>query len=402
MRAIRAGGLFDGTKALGPGTVLIEGSRIRAVDTTGAEAPAGAEIVDFGAEAWIVPGLIDAHVHLAFDASDAAVDHLVHADDDRVLAGMRRAARRALDAGVTTVRDLGDRDYLASRLRDEAALRPQVQPHVVAAGPPLTTPGGHCHFLGGEVQGRAALVAAVRERHERGCEVVKVMASGGAMTPGTFMHVPQYSAEDLRAVVDEAHRLGMTAAAHVHAPEAIARALDAGFDTLEHLSFYTEDGPRPTPSLVDRIVDSGATVSLTLGRLPDEPVTEVVADSLRRLRPTWAALHRAGVATTVGTDAGIRRAKPHDVLPYGVAELADTIGMTAAEALAAVTSVAAAACGLAGVKGTVKAGADADLLVVAGNPLHDLTALRRVRCVYRAGCRTGRGESEATDREAGA
>ncbi|WP_329586694.1 amidohydrolase family protein [Kitasatospora sp. NBC_01250] len=385
LKALRAGGLFDGTTALGPGTVLVEDGRIKAVDTTGARPPEGAEVIDHGADAWILPGLIDTHVHLVFDAGDAPVDHLAARDDDAVLAGMRRAAARALAAGITTVRDLGDRGYLALRLREEAAARPYVQPHIVAAGPPITSPGGHCHFLGGEAWGREALVAAVRERHERGCEVVKVMASGGHMTPGTFMHLPQYPTEDLRAVVDEAHRLGMRTATHVHSAEATARVLDAGFDTLEHLTFFTEDGPRPTSPLVERVIGSGATVSLTVGRLPGEPLSPLLTECLRRLCPTWARLHRAGVAITAGTDAGICRYKPHDVLPYAVTDLAGPIGMTPAQALAAVTSVAAAACALTGVKGCLKAGADADLLVVGGNPLHDLTALRDVRCVYRIG-----------------
>ncbi|WP_232246298.1 amidohydrolase family protein [Kitasatospora mediocidica] len=386
IKALRAGGLFDGTTAFGPSMVLVEDGRIKDVDTTGAQPPEGAEVVDYGAEAWILPGLIDTHVHLAFDASGDPVAGLEGAADDDVLAGMRRAAGRALEAGVTTVRDLGDRGYLALRLREEAASWPHVQPHIVAAGPPITSPGGHCHFLGTEVWGREALIAAVRERHERGCEVVKVMASGGAMTPGTSMHLPQYQAQDLRAVVEEAHRLGMTTAAHVHSSEAIVQTLDAGFDTLEHLTFFTDHGPDPDPALVDRIAGHGATLSLTVGRLPDEPAAGRIAQMLGRLYPAWARLHGAGAAITAGTDAGINRAKPHDVLPYAVQDLAGPIGMTPGEALAAVTSVAADACGLAGVKGVLKPGADADVLVVGRDPLHDLAALRDVRSVYRAGC----------------
>lgn len=387
MKALRAGGLFDGTTDLGPGMVLVENGRIKDVDTTGAQPPEGAEVIDCGADAWILPGLIDTHVHLAFDAGADPVARLDGADDHEAMAWMRRAARRALEAGVTTVRDLGDRGYLALKLREEAGSRPQLQPHIVAAGPPITSPGGHCHFLGGEAWGIEALIAAVRERHERGCEVVKVMASGGAMTPGTFMHVPQYQPADLRAVVEEAHRLGMTTAAHVHSAEAITQALDAGFDTLEHLTFFTEDGPSPTSVLVNRIINSGVTLGLTVGRLPGAPLSDLMADCLNRLHPVWARLHGAGVAITAGTDAGINRAKPHDVLPYAVEELAGPIGMTSGEALAAVTSVAAEACGLAESKGILKAGADADLLVVGSNPLKDLAALRGIRSVYRAGHR---------------
>ncbi|WP_369382861.1 amidohydrolase family protein [Streptomyces sp. cg36] len=385
IQALRAGGLFDGTRARGPGMVLIRDGLIADVDTTGAAPPEGAELVDFGMDAWIVPGLIDTHVHLVFDAGDDPVSSLEEKDDDTLLVDMRRAAGRALRAGVTTVRDLGDRSYLALTLSQETSYWPHMHPHIVAAGPPITSPGGHCHFLGGEAWGHDELIAAVRERHERGCQVVKVMASGGKMTPGTFMHRPQYQTEDLRAVVDEAHRLGMTTAAHVHSSLAMAQVLDAGFDTLEHVSFYTEEGPRPTPALVDRIIGSGATMSLTLGNMPDVPRCADLAHCLRRLYPTWAALHRAGVPLTAGTDAGISRAKPHDVLPHAVEELAGPIGMTPVEALRAVTSVAAGACGLAGRKGCLMPGADADLVVIGGNPLTDLAALRALRCVFRAG-----------------
>ncbi|MFK0223984.1 amidohydrolase family protein [Streptomyces vinaceus] len=385
IQAIRAGGLFDGTKALGPGTVLVEDGRIKDVDTSGAAMPDGAEVVDFGSEAWILPGLIDTHVHLAFDAGEDPVRRLAESDDDHVLTQMWRAAGKALDAGITTVRDLGDRGYLSLKLREEAAAVPHIQPHIVAAGPPITSPGGHCHFLGGEVRGREALIAAVRERRERGCDVVKVMASGGRMTPGTAMHRPQFRPEDLRAVVDEAHRLGMTAAAHVHSAEAIPQALEAGFDTLEHLTFFTENGPDPTPALLDRITGSGVTASLTLGSLPGVQ-TPLSSDHWgSRLYPAWARLHALGVAITAGTDAGISRAKPHDVLPHAVAELAGPVGMTPTEALASMTSVAAAACGLPDVKGCLKRGADADLVVVGGDPLLDFAALRDVRSVYRLG-----------------
>src|SRR5262249_19027995 len=153
----------------------------------------------------LLPGLIDTHVHLAFDASADPVGALAGRDNEAVTAAMIRAAQTALRGGVTTVRDLGDRDYLSLGLRGQPGL-----PTIVAAGPPVTTPGGHCHYLGGVAEPTEAGVrAAVREHVERGVDVIKVMASGGNLTPGTHQHLPQFAPEVLRATVDEAHRYGL-------------------------------------------------------------------------------------------------------------------------------------------------------------------------------------------------
>lgn len=385
--ALRAGGLFDGERTLGPGMVLVEDGKIKDVDTSGAAPPEGAVVQDLGANSWILPGLIDTHVHLGFDATDQAIANLMAIDDSVLLDNMRAAAGQALRAGITTVRDLGDRNYLSLALRRQAADCPQDGPHVVAAGPPITTPAGHCHFLGGETTGSPeALRAAVRDRYERGCDVVKVMASGGMITTGSSPHQEQYGVEQLRVVVEEAHRLGLPAAAHAHGPDSIAAALDAGFDTLEHVTFMTASGVDADPYLVERIAASGVFVGTTVGVLPSGPPLPAAAAARRSgVNQARYALHAAGARLTAGTDAGITSDRPHDVLPYGIAHLADPIGMTPLEALRAATSIAAHACGLERSKGRLLPGWDADLLAVHADPTTDLTALHRVQAVYRAG-----------------
>jgi imidazolonepropionase-like amidohydrolase len=381
--------MYDGVSMSGPATVHVADGVIVGVDRTGVLPVEGADVVDLGPQTCLLPGLIDSHVHLAFDAGPDPVDALVQADDAELLAQMRRAARTALRAGVTTVRDLGDRSYLAVTLADELKQTPGCGPEILAAGPPLTIAGGHCDFFGGEVEGAEALRAAVRERHTRGCAVIKIMASGGNMTPGSVApHDSQYTFADLRVVVEEAHRLGLPVAAHAHGVAAIKDALEAGVDTLEHVSFLTAAGSNPDPDLLTAIAKSGSFVSLTVGRDPriEFEAPPALATQIDVIRGAYRDLHKFGAKVVIGSDAGVSPFKPHDVLPFGVTDMV-RLGISPLDAMASVTSLAARACGVADRKGQITVGADADLLVVDGNPADDPAALRKVRAVFRAGIR---------------
>ncbi|MFK4150249.1 amidohydrolase family protein [Streptomyces sp. NPDC004065] len=392
---IHAGSMFDGFSMSGPVAVHVSGGRILRVDRTGVLPSHGGEVIDLGPSACLLPGLVDTHVHLAFDAGPDPVTSLASASDSDLLAHMRAAARSALLAGVTTVRDLGDRDYLSLALVEEMAHHPELGPEILPAGPPLTTPGGHCHFLGGEVEGDAeALRAAVRERHARGCAVIKVMAGGGHMTVGSVpAHASQYGLEDLRVVVDEAHRLGLPVAAHAHGVQAIRDAVEAGVDSLEHVSFLTEDGIAPDPGLIGAIVNRGTFVSLTLGldpaqavRPPKAMTAHAMAAHVNAVLDAYSTLQQHGADVVIGSDAGIGPWKPHNVLPHGVGDLV-RLGVAPLDALIAMTSRAARLCGVEGRKGRITAGADADILVVDGDPVHDPAAVLDVRAVFRAGVR---------------
>jgi len=390
MLAIRADRLFDGVNAepVERPVVLIETGRIVAV-LSGSEPPPGAEVVDLGA-ATLLPGLIDSHVHLVFDASPDPVGRLASADDEEVLAMMRAGAQLALSAGVTTVRDLGDRGYLSLKLRGELAGDLSAGPQILAAGPPITTGRGHCWFLGGETaSGADAVRAAVREHAERGADVIKLMATGGELTPGTASHLPQFAADELRAAVDEAHRHNLPTTAHAHGAAGIANAVAAGVDMIEHGSFMTAEGAESDPAIIKAIADAGIPIGATIAQKPVPGLAPPprIVKILPLIIAVFRDIRAAGIPLVCSSDAGIGPLKPHNALPYGPAMMANVLGDAPADALRAVTSLAAQACHLGDRKGRLAPGFDADLLAVAGDPLTDLTALTAVSAVFRAGAR---------------
>ena len=376
---LRAARLFDGHCLVNEPVVAVDGTTILAV---GSDVPGNIDVEDLG-EVILMPGLIDTHQHLCLNGSGPLEQQVADVSDAELLDRSRANARRALQAGITTIRDLGDRNFITLALRDEPDL-----PAILASGPPLTTPGGHCWFLGGVCDGRDELVKAVHERQRRGCEVVKIMVTGGAHTPtGLAMWDSQFSLDDVRAVVDTAHELGLPVAAHCHGIEGTYAAVEARVDTIEHCSFFTKTGrAEPDADLIAVIASSGIVVSATLGREVDLPIPPVVADNMPAIFDATRQLREAGTVIAAGTDAGIGPAKPHDILPRAATDLA-AIGITGADLLATFTSVAAKACNVADRKGRLAAGFEADLVAVAGNAVTDAAALLDVRSVWRSGIR---------------
>ncbi len=346
MFGIQAARLFDGVNPsplLRP-VVLLEGGRVVSVQRQGGSLPT-AQVTQFPG-ATLLPGLVDAHVHLIF-----------------------RGTRDPIGDLTELSRDLG------------------AGPEVLASGPPMTVPHGHCWFLGGEADGEGNLQRAVRERADRGVDVIKVMASGGEMTPGSRSWEPQYTVAELRAAVLEAQRSGIPLTAHAHSVEGIRRAVAAGVRMIEHCTFLTADGVIPDARLIEAIVDAGVVVSITVGFDPSGPeLSPAAAERMRGVLLGALRLRDAGGTLVCGSDAGVSKHKPHGVLPYSVGAMVSA-GFTPLEALRSVTSVAAEACGVGNRKGRVAPGYDADLLAVDEDPLQNIHALHRVVAVYRAGRR---------------
>ncbi|MFC4950444.1 amidohydrolase family protein [Pseudonocardia sp. GCM10023141] len=367
------------------GAVLVRDGRIAAAGSAAevtAGLPAHVATLAFPG-ATILPGLINGHVHLSFEPGPDPVRAVLEADDAELLLVMAQAARTLLDGGVTTARDLGDRGGLALHVRDAVAAGRLAGPRILAAGAPLTPTGGHCYFLGGEVDGPDAIRARIRASAAAGVDLIKVMASGGQITKGgAAMWESQFDVDDLRVIVDEAARHGLGVAAHAHGSDSIAAAVEAGVATVEHCTWMAGPGASDQRAdVAERMAQRGIVACpassgdwRAMGRIVGE---ERALQLFSRLR--WMA--DLGVRVVPGTDAGLT---PFDGLPATLGRYRD-FGFTATEILDMATTGAADALGVGTFTGRLRAGFAADLIVVDGDPVADLDALSRIELVMAQG-----------------
>ncbi len=363
----------------------------------------------------LVPGLIDAHVHLELDpALRTPAEQLAVPEVERVRA-MADRATAMLAAGITTARDCGGGGFREHRLRDEIARGARSGPRLVCCGQPITTPDGHCAFWGGVVASERDVAPIVSRQLEAGSDWIKVMATGGVFTPGSRARDTQFDLPRLRAIVEAAGRAGRPVAAHCHGTEGIAMAARAGVRTIEHASFAGEGGfgTALDESLMRRLAASELWVSPTVNagwgrRVRDEQGRPT--DFFTRLSKTLRRQREHGIRFIASTDAGIPGV-PHDAFVAGLEAFATFAGLRPVEVLRAATSEAADALGLSAETGRLAVGRSADFLVLDADPLEDLAALRDPEVVVmrgewldrerRALARSGPSEEAARRRRVG-
>jgi len=347
----------------------------------------------------LLPGLIDAHVHLNLPGNGVTLETAVRETDGVLTATATLSAVRALQAGITTVRDLGGARGTIFDVRRAFELGHGHGARIVACGQPITITGGHTWYLGGEADGPEGLRRKVREMAKLGADYIKVMATGGG-TLNTMSWLPSYSREELAALADEAHRLGRTITAHCLCAEAIDWVVEAGFDGIEHAGFLVDKSGKQVfvPEIAERAARAGipCTTTLAVGgfmlralraierRTPEEHAAldrwEIMFDdNLSQFRK----MREAGVTWVAGTDAGWRYTTIEG-MPLEL-ELMHQGGMPALEAIHAGTGRAAKVLGIADKVGTLRPGMIADVIAVPGNPIDDLSRLEDIRLVLQGG-----------------
>ena len=399
MMAIQCSRLFDGeTFSVGAATVLVDQHRIVAVESGFPPLGEPWEVVRYD-DATVLPGLLDTHVHLVGDSRPGALDRVPGLSEDEMDRVITESLGRQLAAGVTTVRDLGDRQYAVVNRRDRqrAGSRTRTEPTILASGPPLTKPAGHCHYMGGVVDGPDAISAAIRERAERKVDVVKVMASGGMSTPGTDVLRTQFTADEMTMIVAQSHAAGMLVTAHAHGLPAVRQAVAASVDCIEHCTCLTDRGFELSDVLIGDIAANSIAVSGVIPPpkvnfdqappavremaakmgLSSQQIWELRADMIRRM-------HQQGVRIVTGIDSGLNPWLAHGNLHIAFSLLTEA-GFGPAEVLAAATSLAAQTCSVGERKGFVRSGYDADLIVVDGDLSSQPIAPLNIRSVLLGG-----------------
>jgi imidazolonepropionase-like amidohydrolase len=376
---LRNATLFDatGSPPRAAVDVLIDEGRIARVGRDVA-AQNGAEVLDLGGR-FLLPGLIDCHVHLAFNGDADEVARLPGIATPVLAWQASENARRTLEAGVTSVRDLGSRDSIAILLRDEIEAGRLPGPRIRAVGSIICMTGGHGWFIGREADGPDDVRKAVREQLRAGADCIKFTVTGGVMTPRVDPRSTSFTEEELRAGIDEARKAFVRTAAHAQGTNGIKNAVRAGIDSIEHGIFMDGEALEemrsrgtffvPTLAAPENISKHGIAAGIPQYAVEkSNQVREVHRESFRM------AL-RVGVRIAMGTDAGTPFNR-HGANAEEVALMAEC-GMTPAEALLAATRNSAELLDIARDTGTVEPGKSADLIIVDGDPLADIRTLCR-------------------------
>lgn len=341
---------------------------------------------------WILPGLIDAHIHICYNGEESVFALLEKSRDLLVLEAVRTLSR-ILSHGTTTVRDIGGEKYIEMSLRSAIQAGYIKGPRMRTSGRVIAMTGGHAHFIAREADGPEEVRKAAREQIKAGADTVKLMATGGSATPGQDIMASQFTVEEIKAAVDAAHAMGRTVAAHCHGTGGILNCLLAGVDSIEHGTYLDEQ-------TADLMAKNGASLVLTLGvgnpDLTSYPLSPVQkADAERRkpmieqgvvqIRKTIDLARSKGVFIGCGSDAGGNPLSPHNFSMARELEMLVENGIPEMEAILIVTRNNAKILRWDKEIGTIEAGKYADLIVIDGDPLASISNVRKVTSVYKAG-----------------
>jgi len=392
--AIRCGKLLDvrSGQYTANALVLVTGDRFSQVGPSGA-IPSGISVQDL-TSATCLPGLIDVHAHLTSDPTNSGYKSLGVSVPRSALIGAKNA-RTTLRAGFTSARNVGSKGYADVALRDAIEAEELEGPRILVSGPSMGITGGHCdsnllapefrHTAAGVADGPWAARAKVRENVKYGADLIKICASGGVLSKGDQPGTPQYTLEEMQAIVEEAHKLGRKVAAHAHGTESIKDAIRAGVDSVEHSSLIDEEGIALAKNrgtfLVfdiyndDYILQEGAKV----GMLPEAIEKEKVIGKVQRENFRKALL--GGARMAFGTDGGVY---PHGDNWRQFSYMVE-FGMKPIEAIRAATLAAAELMGWKDRAGVVDKGYYADLIAIEGDPLADIRKMEAVKFVMKSG-----------------
>jgi len=393
--AVHAGHLLDVKtgKTLNDQMLMIVDGKIVSVDPA-ADVRVPADVVRIELpNATVLPGLIDAHTHLTMEPR-FGYERLATSVPREALIGAKNA-RLTLLAGFTTVRNVGASNFTDVALRDAVNAGDVPGPRMLVSGPALSITGGHCdnnmlpfeyHATSdGVADGIAAVQHKVRENIKYGSDLIKVCATGGVLSLGDNPQALQYTRDEMKALVADAHRLGRKVAAHAHGAEGIRWAVEAGVDSIEHGSYIDDAGIAamkehgtylvPTLYLGDWMIDNAG-----LTHLPP-PLLAKAQEVIPAARKNIAHAFASGVKVAFGTDAAVY---PHGLNAHEFAVMV-RLGLTPLQAIQAATVNAADLLGWSGKVGTLEPGAWADIIAVDGDPIKDVTTLERVKFVMKGG-----------------
>ena len=377
--------------------IIVKDGRIEAVSPVqSADIPKGTEVIDLQGHT-LLPGLIDMHVHLTSGGGYHGYESLKLTDERRAILGVVHA-KQTLMAGFTTVRNVGASSFGDVALRDAIDDGDIPGPRMLVSGPPIGITGGHCsdnnllpaeYEISGEgvADGPWAARRAVRRNIKYGADLIKTCSTGGVLSKGTKVGAPQYTVEELTALIDEAHSRGLRVASHAHGAEGIINALVAGADTIEHASFIDDEGIRLAIENKAALTMDIYVTEYILGEGASAGILEESLEKERRTGATQRANFRkaveAGATIVYGTDAGVY---PHGQNAKQLSRMTK-FGMTQLQALQSATVTAAEVLGLGYDIGKIEVGYAADLIAVKGDPIKDITLLESPSIVIKSGIR---------------